>query len=598
VLNKQFYIEKNKVIIHSQGSICATANELVHSPIFEKVVNNYCDHLQQQNSPLIEPFVSFYEQDGNWDRTIDLLRSLIEHTFEEIVEMQPDLKFLLDIENRLVFHEFVEKLYDYWRSFDRFVILHSEPGKSRFEKRPYRSFNITLEKLTHIVRAAYRDICENITGNHPRIYRQIFAGCDVGLIAVGKNTRIPEEYHNILREIPFIRQAWIAPPMIIDPPMNKRTGEFQKVDKNPLSILTFDKNKWLCYPAQVGSVVIFIYFHHFFMELGCAMANLFELATDEQIENGPEAIYFFGAEPETMKQYGDLPTVFYDDEQNNLLIAAVPAEDRFGYFGYLKKMTLTLHNIVMIKRGRMPFHGAMFKIGLKNGNNANIVIIGDTATGKSESIEAFRILAKDYIKEFRIIADDMGSFEISNDGKVLGYGTEVGAFIRLDDLQQGYAFEQIDRAVIMSPQKINARVVLPVTTLHDILCGYPVNYILYANNYEEVDDLHPVLEKFDTSARALDVFREGAAMAKGTTTSIGLVHSYFANIFGPPQYKQPHEKLAQQVFDAVFKAGIFVGQLRTRLGIAGYESKGAQAAAAALIEFVLNIKSEKTGFSG
>ena len=106
-----------------------------------------------------------------------------------------------------------------------------------------------------------------------------------------------------------------------------------------------------------------------------------------------------GADPEIMKQYGDLPTVFYDDEQNNILIAAVPAEDRFGYFGYLKKMALTLHNIVMIKRGKMPFHGAMFKIGLKNGKKANIVIIGDTATGKSESIEAFRILAKDYIKE-------------------------------------------------------------------------------------------------------------------------------------------------------------------------------------------------------
>ena len=36
---------------------------------------------------------------------------------------------------------------------------------------------------------------------------------------------------------------------------------------------------------------------------------------------------------------------------------------------------------------------------------------------------------------------------------------------------------------------------------------------------------------------ALDIFREGAVMSKGTTTSSGLVHSYFANIFGPPEYK-------------------------------------------------------------
>ncbi len=54
---------------------------------------------------------------------------------------------------------------------------------------------------------------------------------------------------------------------------------------------------------------------------------------------------------------------------------------------------------------------------------------------------------------------------------VLGYGTEIGAFVRLDDLQQGYAIGQIDRAIIMSPQKVNARVVLPVTTLHEVQRG-------------------------------------------------------------------------------------------------------------------------------
>ncbi len=37
-------------------------------------------------------------------------------------------------------------------------------------------------------------------------------------------------------------------------------------------------------------------------------------------------------------------------------------------------------------------------------------------------------------------------------------------------------------------------------------------------------------------------------MSKGTTTSSGLVHSYFANIFGPPEYKELHEKIARKVF--------------------------------------------------
>jgi hypothetical protein len=169
---------------------------------------------------------------------------------------------------------------------------------------------------------------------------------------------------------------------------------------------------------------------------------------------------------------------------------------------------------------------------------------------------------------------------------VHGYGTEIGAFIRLDDLQQGYAFGQIDRAIIMSPHKVNARVVLPVTTIEEVLNGYTLDYLLYANNYEEVDDSHPAVERFGSADQALAVFREGAAMAKGTTTSSGLGHSYFANIFGAPQYREVHEKLAVKTFEAAFSSGVWVGQVRTRLAVPGYEFKGPEEAARALLGLI------------
>jgi hypothetical protein len=342
----------------------------------------------------------------------------------------------------------------------------------------------------------------------------------------------------------------------------------------------------MCYPAQVGPVVVFIYFHQMFMELGVSLANLFELATDEQVAAGPDAIYLYGVDPAHLSRYGQLPTVFFDDGKNGPPVAAVPGEKRFGYFGYLKKMTLTLHNILMMRRGRMPFHGAMALIHLKNRRNANLLVIGDTATGKSETLEALRFLAGDKIRGITIIADDMGSLEISAEGKVLGYGTEIGAFIRLDDLQSGYAFEQVDRAIFMSPHKINARVLVPVTYLGEILAGNPVDYILYANNYEQTDEFRTLISPLPDLDSALRVFRDGAAMAKGTTTETGLVHSYFANIFGPPQYQARHEELARRTFEAAYKSGVFVGQLRTRLGVPGYEMDGPRAAAAALLEMI------------
>ncbi len=582
---KRFDIEGRKVILHSDGAICTTASDMLHSEVFGRVVSAYCGVIRKRDNTAFRTVLPICKKSGEWDDIIRLLCLLADQRLEEIVETEPRWKYLLEGPSRTGLHEFVEGLYDYWRSFDRFMVLHSEPGKSSFDRRPYRSFNKTIEELTHIVRATYRDICENITGDHPRIYRQVFAGCDVGLIAVQKPANIPARYKEALDRVPFIRHVWIAPPMIIDPPTNTRTGQFQKTDRNPLDGIAIDPTKWLCYPAQVGPVVVFVFFHQRFIELGCSLANLFDLATDEQIKAGPSAIYCFGVDPGHMESFGKLPTVFHEDAESDVLLAAVPGEDRFGYFGYLKKMILTLHNIVMMKRQRMPYHGAMIRISLKNGRNANVVIIGDTATGKSESLEAFRMLGLEYIRELRIIADDMGSFEV-HDGQVYGYGTETGAFIRLDDLQQGYAFEQIDRAIIMSPQKVNARVVLPVTTLAEVLRGYQVDYLLYANNYEEIDDEHPIIEKFQTADRALAVFGEGAAMAKGTTSATGLVHSYFANIFGPPQYKDLHSGLARKVFDAAFGSGVFVGELRTRLGVKGLEGEGPQAAAKALFELI------------
>ncbi|HZL76963.1 MAG TPA: phosphoenolpyruvate carboxykinase, partial [Bacteroidales bacterium] len=109
---------------------------------------------------------------------------------------------------------------------------------------------------------------------------------------------------------------------------------------------------------------------------------------------------------------------------------------------------------------------------------------------------------------------------------------------------------------------------------------------LYANNYEEIDNDHPVIEKFDSPETALNIFRSGAVMSKGTTTSSGLVHSYFANIFGPPEYKAVHEKIARKFFDSFFRKNIYVGQMRTRLGIPGYETSGPKEAATELLKII------------
>lgn len=585
---KSFEIIKRQVILHVDDRICSSPRDVIQSHVFAEVLRRYWKSLCEKQSVHCRPFLIDADDTLGFQRALDLLRVLAGIPLEQAAGMLPFAGHFVDATNRRHLHEFVEGFYNFWRGFDRFMVLHSEQGPTGLDNRPYRAFNATLENLDHVVRALYRDICENITGDHPRVYRQVSAGCDMGLIAIPKRNAVPERYASLLRDIPFIRQVMINPPLIIDPPINKRTGQFERVDEDPLAGLSLNPREWLCFPARVGTLTVFTYFHQRFMGLGCSLANLFELASDEEIAKGPDAIYLYGVPGDSLSRFGELPTVFYENESDGLLCAAVPGEDRFGYFGYLKKMILTLHNIVMIRQGLMPFHGAMVRISFKGGKTATVLIIGDTATGKSESLEALRLLSGDELEEMRIIADDMGSLAIDGENRLRGYGTEIGAFVRLDDLQQGYAFEQMDRSIYMSPQKTNARVVVPVTTIDDVLEGYPVDFILYANNYEQVDDDHPIIQPFTTVEEALAVFRDGAAMSKGTTTSTGLVHSYFANIFGPPQYREKHDTIAVASFKAAFASGTLMGQIRTRLGIVGCEATGPEAAARAMLEMVRN----------
>ena len=582
---KQLQVFGKQAVFQTPGSICLEPHEFIQSDFFRTFLGRYLGHLEETDHPVLARLGQKGDAGVRVEQLQAVFAALASASLEDAALQCPHAVDFLAPAKRRALHDFVDGFYNFWRSYDRFMVIHSEPGPSSHDRRPYRSFTASIEAFTHLVRSLYRDLCENISGDHPRIYRQVPAGCNAGLIAVPKASPLPPGVREAVAGISFIRQMWIDPPMILDPPCNTRTGSFEAAPRNPIEGMELAPDEWLCYPAQVGPLVVFIYFHLQFVGLGCALGNLFELATDKQIAAGPDALFLYGAPPEVMKQYGEVPTVFFEDP-GGLLVGAVPGEPRFGYFGYLKKMALTLHNIAMIKRGRLPFHGAMVRILLRSGRAATILIIGDTATGKSESLEAFRTLGAERIRDMRIVADDMGSLQTGGDGRVLGYGTETGAFVRLDDLQPGFAFGQMDRAIFMSPNKVNARVVLPVTTMEDILAGFPVDYILYGNNFEPIDESHPVLERLEDVEVALATFSAGAAMSKGTTSSKGLTNSYFANPFGAPQFRELHEGLARRTFEAAYAGGVFVGQIRTRLAIPGMEAEGPRAVAKALLDLL------------
>lgn len=577
-----FQMLDGKIVLWLRDRVCEDADQLLSSDQFRKFLHRCLSEIQNKNSKLMGVFGGSTITDKDEEKLIVTLKFLTNLPAEHVAKLVEGSDFFF--KDSSLFNALVEHIYNYWRHFQRLIVCQSDLNNT--DLKPNTTFNRTIEHLTTLIRNTYRDIQVNITGKYPRIYRQVSAGAEIAAITKLKNLHIPEIYKQKLQDIGLIRQVLLYPPMIFNSKTNKRTGTYEAVYTNPIEMINLDPTKWLCYPAMVGSLLILVYFSTDEFELNFALCNLFELAVGPELQRKPDAMIFFGVEKEQLPEELRLKSYFYDDQQNELLIGIVPNDDSFGYFGYVKKLVLTLHNVCMMKTGTLPFHGACFQLKLANTPPKTVLVMGDTGAGKSETLEAFRSIASNEIEDITIIADDIGSLSINQDGEVIACGTEIGAFVRLDDLQPGYAFGQMDRAVLMNANQVNARVVIPVTTYETIMLGLKVDYVLYANNYDPIPEGEIAIRRLNDVDKALDIFRSGRVMSKGTTTTTGIVQTYFANVFGPHQYQELHEVLARKHFDKFFANQVFVGEMLTQLGVEGCEHNGPLNAAKDLLMLI------------
>lgn len=568
----RFHISRSNAILNFSEEFCQSRCQLIESDSFAKVLEKYLKDIKRRDTTVYE-----YLNSVNVDQ-VDLVEDLrgifkllLVMSVDEINTIRPDAqKYFKDVD---MFVALVEDIYKFWRRLQRYAVVFNETKRLGYQNVGFVDAQNEFEKL---VLEVYRSIEESL-GKKDKILRQIKAGVNAGITATHMRPILPYEYR-CLDEIPFIESVVIHPPFIAYSKRNKRDGVFPETKSNPIEDKKFDPESWFCYPAKVGDLLCFVYFNVKYMAQGITLCNLFDLADESQYRSQkPDLIYVYGYED------GQQNESFYQDDENDMMVALLSANDKFDYFGYMKKMCLTLHNVRKINQHQLPIHGAMVEMTLHDGSTKNIVVMGDSGAGKSETIEQIKGLGAAYITEMKTIYDDMGVLSLDEEGNIRTSGTEVGAFVRLDDLDAGYSFKELDRSVFMNPDKVNARIVIPITDYKDVVMKHHVDLFLYANNYEENGD---ALSFFDNVDEALDVFRSGYRMAKGTTTENGLVGSYFANPFGPVQRQEQTEPILQEYFHKMFEQGIKVGQIRTRLGIKGNEHNGPRAAAEELLKYV------------
>ncbi len=557
---KTFYRNNKTVLINFTRTYYHSADELLSGENFRSAVDEYLDYLKE-NDPELYPY---FQDDNTADSLIFLFKILYVINVEEI--SHPYLN------NRAKMIEFVEGFYNYWRKLERCTVIYT----SDKEGLQLSNFIESDTKYNQLILDVYRRIEENLLGRKNNVYRQLNAGSNASIVIRDYNTLLPEKYER-LEQISFIDRMMLRTPLLLHPAYNKREGTFTEIFENPIDSFEFDREQWICYPAQVGQLLIFIYIHIDYLFSGLGLANLFELADDRECASlKPDAVLLFG------NHDGKEECTFYHDKENEIWVGNVSSSYKIEYFGYLKKMTLTLHNLIMMERDYLPLHGSMIDVTFKNGVKKGIIFIGDSGAGKSETIEAFQNLAREEIASVEVIFDDMGSLHIEDD-QVFAQGTETGAFVRLDDLDKGSAYREMDRSIFFNPESSNARVVLPVVTYDNVTRNHPVDFFLYANNYEEKDGLHI----FENWEKAQEVFVSGKRFALGTTEESGLSTTFFANPFGPVQRKEKCSQLIQLMFEKMQKENIVVGEIFSHLGCKDKGPKALEKAATALLEEII-----------
>ncbi|KKR23510.1 MAG: hypothetical protein UT55_C0090G0001 [Candidatus Peregrinibacteria bacterium GW2011_GWE2_39_6] len=173
--------------------------------------------------------------------------------------------------------------------------------------------------------------------------------------------------------------------------------------------------------------------------------SLTDIAPEGLDQVNPECIYFMGI-PEHVMGSSSKVGYYFDKTASgeNLPVGWVTTDMLHEYTGYLKKPALTLVNELVLDMGGLPIHGSAFTITTKDGRTKTVVLGGDSGAGKSETLTAMteKVIAElggpDNIQYIDLLAGDMVSLWIDDDGDFSVMGTEQGDFMRMKDIGQNW----------------------------------------------------------------------------------------------------------------------------------------------------------------
>jgi len=267
---QEFTLNRGRAIINFTSKYCDNRRKILTSYAYGRVVESFISYLRKDNPVIYEAFIQGFQDEDELVRDfMEVIRLLSVCSVEEILEVNN--KYAPFFKNRDLFLEVVELLYHYWRRMERIAVVHNQRQGDGVQN---VRFVQAYELFNELILSIYRRTKEVVNGFASNVYRQTTAGANAGLILLDAPWNYPSEYKG-LSAIPFINSIVINPPYVTYTKKNTRDGIFREHTLNPVANMILNEDEWFLYPAKVGDLLAFVYFHKDFMCHGLGLGELF-----------------------------------------------------------------------------------------------------------------------------------------------------------------------------------------------------------------------------------------------------------------------------------------------------------------------------------
>ncbi len=487
-MREPFYMVDDTVILNFSNEYHQRLDQLVSSDGFKLFLERYLKDLAVRDIITFEWLTKSRKLEEMVNEIVVLTKQLIVLDIDEIYNP------LVDVLNRTKTLFVLEDAYNYWRSKQRFSLINASSGNLSFN-----SFIEADSKYNQLILQLYRSCQKKLRGKKSNVYRQLQAGTNGGCIIKRYKLELFNGY-TFLKNVMFINTIVLKTPMVLHHKVNETASDFKQLKSNPIKNAGINQSDWLCFPANVGNLLCFVYLHKDYIANGLALANLFDLATEEQcMKIKPDVICIYGSQDEN-SSYG-----YYYDDVNNIYIGAIPYSFRINDIAFLKEAVLALHDLSKLNKNQLPVKGSLIRLCFSD-MTVKTAFISGVKSKIIEVIEAIRKLSfqdnsKKRLVKIDVIFDEAGSLKLENSQVVIN-GSEIGSLISLNHSAKTLNHKDIERSVFINPETKDVKAIIPITS-YDLICAsHKLDMVLYVNSdvkktgLEKVADIKIIKEAF------------------------------------------------------------------------------------------------------